>query len=323
MHAFSYASELSRMDRVAIAGFCDEHHGRGDRVREMFNFKQFSSYEALASSSDVDVILVTTETVFHADVALLAFEHGKDVIVEKPIATTLVDARRMIDAARKHGRRLFQCYPCRYHPSSRKTKELIDSGEVGDILGISATNHGCMPDHGNPETAWFSSKQLAGGGAVMDHTTHAADLIFWFTGWTPARVFGVARRLFHDGIDVDDAGSVLVTHGNGVSASIDPSWSRPASYPTWGDLTMVIYGSKMTVSIDMFNQNVNIHSNKQPRSTEWRSFSSNVDAIMLEDYVDAILHDGEPPVTGDDGLKALKVALDAYLSNERGQVVDW
>ena len=86
---------------------------------------------------------------------------------------------------------------------------------------------------------------------------------------------------------------------------------------------MAIYGSKMTVTIDMFNQNVNIHSNKNAKSTEWRSFSSDADMNMLGDYIASIKDDKNPPVSGLDGMAALKVALKAYESNERGSVVAW
>src|SRR5271157_3926246 len=184
IHAFGYASILSRMEGVLLAGFCDLQDQRADRVASTYNIARFDTYEDLVSNDEVDTILITTETVYHAQVAVSAMEHGKDVIVEKPIATTIEDAQRMIDTSQATGRKLFQCFPCRYHPSARAVKEMIDRGELGDILGITATNHGQMPDHENPETAWFSNKSLAGGGAVMDHTTHAADLIAWFTGWT-------------------------------------------------------------------------------------------------------------------------------------------
>ncbi|HME51348.1 MAG TPA: Gfo/Idh/MocA family oxidoreductase [Candidatus Lokiarchaeia archaeon] len=322
MHAYSYLNVFKHMNNVDIAGFCDLDENRAERIRSEFNLPFFADYDALARS-DADAILVTTENVRHVDAAIAALENGKDVIVEKPIATRLDDAQKMIDLARENERKLFQCYPCRFHPSARKVKDLIASGAAGDVQGITATNHGCMPDHENPETAWFSTKELAGGGAVMDHTTHAADLIFWFTDWIPASVFGIARRLFHGDINCDDAGMVLINFDNGIAASIDPSWSRPVSFPTWGDLTMIIYGTKMTITIDMFNQNINVFSNSAKKNATWQSFGSDADAQMLESYISAIANDTDPPVGGEDGYKALKVALKAYESSDKGTFVDW
>jgi myo-inositol 2-dehydrogenase / D-chiro-inositol 1-dehydrogenase len=323
MHAFSYANVLKGMDGVEVSAFCDLNEARAKRVERELKIPRVPTYEKLAALDGLDAVLVTTENVHHVDAALAAIEHGKHVIVEKPIATRVQDARRMIDAASKHGVKLFQCYPCRYHPSAQKAKEMIASGDAGDILGITSTNHGSMPDAGDPDIAWFSNKQLAGGGAVMDHTTHAADLMFWLTGWAPARVFGIAKRLFHDSIDCDDAGMVLLSFENGIAASIDPSWSRPRAFPTWGDLTMMIYGSKTTISIDMFNQNVDVVDNASSKSYMLHSFSSNCDQAMLGAYMSAIIHDERPPVSGEDGLKALTVALKAYESSATGRFVAW
>jgi myo-inositol 2-dehydrogenase / D-chiro-inositol 1-dehydrogenase len=322
IHAWSYVNVLKHMENVEIAGFCDLNEGRAERVRNELNLPFYANYDAIARS-EVDAILVTTENVYHVDAAIAALENGKDIIVEKPIATRFEDAQRMIDAARTNGRKLFQCYPCRFHPSARKVKDLIASGDLGDIQGITATNHGCMPDHDNPETAWFSTKELAGGGAVMDHATHAADLMFWFTGWTPSHVHGTAKRLFHDNIDCDDAGMILLAFENGMAASIDPSWSRPVSFPTWGDLTMIIYGTKQTIVVDMFNQNLDVYSNSIKKNATWQSFGSDADRSMLESYISAIADDTDPPVTGEDGYKALKVALKAYESSEKGTIVEW
>ncbi|MHA1368436.1 MAG: Gfo/Idh/MocA family protein, partial [Promethearchaeota archaeon] len=181
IHAFSYVSVLKSMPNVEIVGFSDDHDTRAKRVQDQYALTRFGSHDELVSSKNVDLVLVTSETLYHEKIAIQAMENGKDVIVEKPIAIDLESARRMIEAEKKFGQRIFQCYPCRYHPSAKNIKKLIDAGEVGDILGITATNHGCIPDHEDSETAWFSSKKMAGGGAVMDHTTHVADLIFWFT----------------------------------------------------------------------------------------------------------------------------------------------
>ncbi len=323
MHAFSYTNVLKHMDNVEVVGFCDLNETRAKRVKQELKLPRIPTYEKLAALDGIDAVLVTTETAHHVDAALVAMEHGKHVIVEKPIATRSEDGKRMIDAASRHGVKLFQCYPCRYHPSAQKAKEAIASGVVGDILGISSTNHGCMPDAHDPDTSWFSDKQLSGGGAVMDHTTHAADLMFWLTGWTPEHVFGTAKRLFHDDIDCEDAGMVLISFENGVAASIDPSWNRPNTYPIWGDLTMMIYGSAMTMSIDMFNQNVEVTCTNSNKPYTLQSFGSNSNQAMLGDFISAILRDTKPPVGGEDGLKALMVALKAYESNAVGRFVSW
>lgn len=323
MHAFSYASVLASMDDVSLRGFWDPLDARARQVEASWKLARFDSWEGLVKEDSIDIVLVTSETVHHAAIAIAAMEAGKDVIIEKPIATTLEDAARIVAAEARLGRRVFQCYPCRYHPSSQHLKAMIDAGELGRVTSISATNHGCMPSREDPATRWFSDKALAGGGAVMDHTTHAADLIFWFTGYLPDRIFGTARTLFHDGLDVDDAGTVLLRFTSNAVASIDPSWSRPPTFPTWGDLTMLVHGEEATASIDMFNQNLDLHASHAGKTTTWLPFGSDIDAAMLAAYIGAFSSDAVPPVTARDGLAALKVAVRAYESAGRRDFVPW
>lgn len=86
---------------------------------------------------------------------------------------------------------------------------------------------------------------------------------------------------------------------------------------------MRIYGSKMTINLDMFNQNLYVYSNKATKSCSFASFGSNIDHAMLDDYLNAYMLDQPPPVTGEDGIEALKVALKAYESNSKNAIVHW
>jgi predicted dehydrogenase len=276
----------------------------------------YDQYETLVQSPEVDAILICTETAHHWRVAVAAFEAGKDVIVEKPIATTEEEAQAMIAAAKANGRILAQCYPCRYHPTARAIKGLIDAGEVGWIAGISATNHGRMPDATGVHQ-WFSDPRLAGGGAVMDHTTHVSDLISWFTGQEVREVFARTYNHYHPDRTADDAGQLLLTYGDGMIASIDPSWNRPANFATWGDVTMTVYGEHRTIMLDMFNQYVDVQSNRTTHP-DWVNYGTNMDELMLRDFVVHMSRGETPPLTGIDGLRALRVALAAYKSAQTG-----
>ncbi len=242
---------------------------------------------------------------------------NKDVIVEKPIATNLEDAQRMIDAAQKSKGHLVQCYPCRYHPTSKKIKQLFEEGSFGNILTISATNHGMMPSS-KGISSWFSDKKLAGGGALMDHITHVADLVFWFTGAEVTSVYAVSRNLFHPNRDIDDAGMVLIEYDNGMKMSLDPSWSRPDNFATWGDVTMNIFGTDLSVRLDMFAQSIDIHRNEGTHPI-WQNYGSDMDKAMLRDFINHLKLGKQPMLSGIDGKKALEVVLMAYESAEKNQ----
>lgn len=318
MHSYSYLNALSSFNDVEIAGFAEENLASKEKVKTL-PYKQFSSYDSLCSAPDIDCIVVTTENCNHAAVAIKALEAGKHVIVEKPIATTLKDADAMISAAKNSKGKLVQCYPCRYHPTSQTIKKMFDTKALGTVLAISATNHGRMPPHEGVDE-WFSTKKLSGGGALMDHITHVADLIFWFTGDEAETVYATAANLFHPNLDIDDAGMVLVGYKNGLKASIDPSWSRPANFATWGDVTMTIFGTEKTITMDMFAQAIDIQRNHGTHPI-WANFGSDMDALMLRDFITHLKQDKQPMLSGIDGKKALEIVIAAYKSVEKQTVV--
>ncbi|MHA1822042.1 MAG: Gfo/Idh/MocA family protein [Promethearchaeota archaeon] len=317
MHAYSYYNALKLMPEVEITAIAEENKESQKNIKKMFK-TYYDNYEALVKGTNVDVVIVTTENVNHKRVAIMAMENGKDVIVEKPIATTLKDADEMIRTAEKTGQKLIQCYPCRYHPTAQAIKSKIDSGELGKILSISATNHGRMPAHEGADM-WFSVKELSGGGALMDHITHVADLNFWFSGQNLKSVFALKRNYFHPDIDIDDAGIVYVDYTGNMKATIDPSWSRPKNFETWGDLNMLIYGTEAVVELKMFSQNARLQSNNLTHA-ELINYGSNMDYLMLKDFITHIRNDEMPMLSGVDGKNALEVAILAYKSAESGKI---
>jgi len=320
MHSYSYLAALQDFKDVEIAGVAEENEDAKSAVKQL-PFSQFSSYHALCTSPDIDCILITTENVHHAQVAIDALEHGKHVIVEKPMATTLQDAEAMLSAAKKSSGKLVQCYPCRYHPTSQIIKQEFQKGTLGQILAISATNHGQMPAH-EGVNKWFTTKALSGGGALMDHITHVADLIFWYSGAKLKSIYAINGNLFHPNVPIDDAGMVLIEYENQMKASIDPSWSRPVNFATWGDVTMTIMGTKKTVTWDMFAQSLDIHQNHATHPI-WHNYGSNMDAIMLRDFVNHLKENQQPMLSGQDGKNALQVALAAYESIEKHKVIQF
>ncbi|GAB4310515.1 MAG: Gfo/Idh/MocA family oxidoreductase [Promethearchaeota archaeon] len=317
VHARSYMEVLRSLPGVEVVALAEEDPVLRASLAGTAPVVH-GDYGALAKDPAVDVVVVTTENAKHAEVAVAALENGKHAIVEKPIATTLEDADAMIRASRQAGRFLAQCFPCRFHPTAAELHRAIRSGELGRILSISGTNHGKMPDSspGSPY-AWFSDPVLAGGGAVMDHTTHLADLVFWFTGAKVKRVQAWTANFYHHDRNVEDAAHLLVTYDDGLTASIDPSWSRPDSFPTWGDLTMMVFGTKESAWLDMFGQNLRVFP-AGGRPPSWHNYGDDADLAMMRHFVDCVRRDESPEPTGEDGRRALEVVLLAYESARKG-----
>ena len=235
------------------------------------------------------------------------------MICEKPLATTLADGRAMIGACKKAGVQLMTAFPCRFSPAMGRVKASVEQGRIGFILAIRGTNRGRCP------FGWFVDKSLSGGGAVIDHTVHVTDLIRWLTGKEVVEVYAeTSNRMSHK--EFEDIGFLTLGLQGGSFASLDASWSRPKSYPTWGDVTMAVVGESGTLYLDMFSQNLVLYSDKSGGIT-WHPWGSNIDTLMIGVFVDAIAGGKPVPITGEDGLRAAEVALAAYRSADTAEPV--
>ncbi|MGE5623640.1 MAG: Gfo/Idh/MocA family protein, partial [Methanocella sp.] len=175
--------------------------------------------------------------------------------------------------------------------------------------------------HGRMPGGWFVDPDQAGGGAVMDHTVHVVDLMRWFLGREVVSVFAeVGYSLLHPGLGIDDAGLLSMELEGGAFATLDASWSRPKTFPTWGDVTMEIVGTSGVLSLDAFAQNVAVYSDLEGRAT-LDNWGDDMNRALIEDFVESVRTGKPVKITGHDGLKAMEVALAAYRAHALGRTV--
>lgn len=314
MHAYSYASCLGQMPDVKLVGIADDDPARGEETANRFGTRFFPRAEALLDR-DLDGVIICTENAYHRRLTELAAPHTRHILCEKPIATTLADAQAMINVCQAHGTKLQIAFPVRFSPPVQRLKALLDEGTLGRIYSVKTTNHGSMPG------GWFLNKALSGGGAVIDHTVHVIDLLRWFWDTEVSEVYAeVGYGLLHRDLGIDDAGLLSFRLATGAYGTLDTSWSRPKSYPTWGDVKLEVLGERGTIHVDAFNQNLAVYSDRTGKGN-WVHWGSNMDLGLIRDFIDMIVTGREPFITGRDGLKALEVALAAYRSAETGEPI--
>jgi predicted dehydrogenase len=242
----------------------------------------------------------------------MAAEAKCHILCEKPIATDIAAAQALESVCAKNKVRFMTAFPMRFAPSARSVRTMIQQRELGSVLGVNGINHSEIP---KPHRSWFADKELAGGGAVMDHTVHLADLFRWCFQAEVVEVYAEVDNLFYpNDVDVDTAGLMLLGLSNGVQTSIDCSWSRPTSYPRWGHLKMEVLGEKGTAVMDSFAQYLTLYSKSGLRNQSWIGFGPDPNQGMIQEFVDSIRENREPSVTWNDGYQALRVALAAYES---------
>lgn len=311
MHALSYTRQLMDIKDVELYGIADENEFRGTTMASQFHTSYFSDYHELLDK-DIDGVIICTDNSRHCQISVEAALKGKNILVEKPFALTSEQAKEMVTAANKAKVRIMNAFPMRFNPNVLKAKEIIDTGEIGDILSITGINHGKIP------SGWFLDKTRSGGGGVMDHTVHLADLIRWFTGSEYKTVYCESGNLIHN-MNIDDCGIVMAEMENNIFVSIDCSWAHHKNYPIWPQVDMEIIGTKGTIEVQAFGQ-INRMVDAPNNMIEDIVWNEDGDAGLIREFVDVCRTGKKPIADGIDGARALEVAIAAYQSTQSHHV---
>lgn len=304
-HGNSYARALSGLQNVEFIGVYDENEKRGHSVAEQFGVTFYTDYDQLLAN--IDGVMICTENVKHYSYAMKAAEAGVHILVEKPITTIGAEGRKLVDYCAERNVLLQTAFPVRLHTAVQKVKKQIEAGEIGEVMAIAATNHGKMPG------GWFVDPELAGGGAVFDHTVHVVDIMRWLLQDEVKEVYAEIGTLLHD-IPVDDCGLLSMSFHQGVIATLDTSWSRPKTFCTWGDVTLRIVGSEGVIHLDVFAQQGNLWTVEEPVTHQNIGWGDNSNEALIEEFISSIRENRQPSITGLDGLRAAEVAWAAYES---------
>ncbi|MFV0520244.1 MAG: Gfo/Idh/MocA family protein [Lachnospirales bacterium] len=302
MHVTSYIEALLKLN-VEVVGLYDKDLESAKDISEKFNVPLYKNIEELLKTN-CDVSLICSENIYHKEYTIASARHKMNVIVEKPVATTIEDADEMIKVCEDEGVELMICFPVRYATPIVEAKKIIESGKLGKIQSIIATNHGQMPG------GWFIDKKLSGGGSVIDHTVHVADIINWILKPKVKDVMSVVSTQLHN-IEADDSGLILMEFEDGAICSIDTSWNRPNGYPQWGDLVIDFIGENGNLRVDAFLESGIIYGQKDIKAKSY-AFGNDMDFEMISDFIDTIKNKEKSKVTGEHGKFALDIALKAY-----------
>src|SRR5581483_4974946 len=184
---------LSKLDNVELVAFCDIIPERAQKAAKEYgkeNAKVYTDYRKLLEDKTIDVVHVCTPNISHAEITIAALEAGKHVMCEKPMAKTAADARRMVEAAKKSGKKLTIGYQSRHRSDSQYLHQAIRRGDLGEIYygKAHAVRRRAVPTWGV-----FMDKELQGGGPLIDIGTHALDITLWMmNNYEPASVSGTA-----------------------------------------------------------------------------------------------------------------------------------
>lgn len=321
-HALSYVHALRDLPGVELltadpdGAAAPDDAPRGAALAAELGVAYVDSYDE-AFAWRPDAVVIAAENSRHRALVERAAAEGVHVLCEKPLATTTEDAIAMRDACAAAGVTLMVAYPVRFAPAVRDAIAELRSGRLGRILGVTGINNGKLPQ----DRAWFTDPELAGGGALVDHVVHCADLLDELLGERAASVRAVSNRVLHAQRDlaVETGGLVTVQYPSGVVATIDCSWSWPLSSATWGGLTLQVVAERGTVTVSPFAKGVAGHD---AHGETWTPVGADLDALLLEEFVRAVREGRQPQPDAGVGIRTVEIVKAAQASAARdGEVV--
>ena len=307
-HAGSYAALLDGREDVQLVVADPDGFGDVQASRVVGSYDE--AWQAWDSGPDA--IVVTAANADHKDLVLEAARRGAHVLCEKPLATSVADAEEMVAACAEAGVVLMTAFPVHFASAVTALKQAVAEGTLGEVIGLTGTNNGKLPGGRD----WFTDVELAGGGALVDHTVHIAEILDSMFG-PPETVHAVANRILwadRAGEGAETGGLVTLTYASGMVATIDCSWSQPEDAPTWGGLRLQAVGTGGQLQIDAFAQHVG-------GPGQWHAYGENTDAVLIDAFLDAVRAGEAVEPTGEVGLRTVRIVAAAQESVRTGQPV--
>ncbi len=288
-----HARIYSGMSGAELIGVADVNKKIASEVAAKYNTEAFTDCARLLKN-DLDAVSIAVPTTLHVDIALKAVNYSVHMLVEKPIAESIKSADAIIDAARRENLKLMIGHIERFNPTILKLKELISTGELGEIISISCRRVGPYPP------------RIRDVGIIIDLAVHDIDAISYLYGKRAMNVYSIAGNSFHS---KEDHASILLQYEDKKSGMVETNWLTPHKIRK-----ITVTGTGGVAHADYLEQSLEIWKEGEVRKVqiEKREPLKN----ELEHFLHAIVNEEEPSPSGEEGKYALHVALSAIKSYE-------
>jgi predicted dehydrogenase len=223
-----HCAYMKDIREVTLAAVCDVSPALAKKVGEQYGVPSFTNSSDLLGSGLVDAVLIATPHFDHPPVAIEAFQRGIHVLSEKPIAVTVKEATRMINAAKKSGLVFGVMFQSRTFPLYRAAKKLIDKGAIGDLIRTSLTLAMYRSQAYYDSAGWRATWKGEGGGVLLNQAPHGLDIFTWLAG-RPKWVAAQTRTRAHK-IEVEDEAFAVLDYANGAHGYIYASVNEVPNY---------------------------------------------------------------------------------------------
>lgn len=335
-----HVSMAQEHENVELTALVDLDESALNAQSQELGVHAFTDYREMLNAGIVDAVSIATPHHLHSIIGLECLNAGVHVFTEKPIANTVLDGDAMIETAKSRDLKICVGHQYRTYRTPQTMKHLIDTGAIGNIMRVLWTWLEFRPESYYDRDIWRQTWRHAGGGVLMNQTSHDLDLICWLVG-KPIQVSAIIGNQSHK-MEVEDVVCANVLFENGAFGSIQLTINQPRGYSI-----RQIAGDKGTIAIPDVQSLTNNREDQILLGTYENSLTDLVEQapriagqpeiswqpvelrdepgghdILMASFTDAILNGGEALVNGESALPAVELINAIVLSAMRRKTVD-
>ena len=326
---------------VKITALCDVDEDRLQEIGDTYNVPlRYTKVEDLFSSGEVDAVSICTPNNLHAPLSIAALEAGLHVLCEKPLAHSVAEGQKIVEAANQARGKFMICYNRRYRPDIQWIRKMLDEAALGQVYQVKA---GWIREDGI-HGGWFAQKELSGGGPLIDLGVHILDALMWLLDFPqPLTISGDVqanfgprqakfnrsswRRSALSEFTVEDSATAFIRLAGGIKVMFEVSWASHAR-PGQDDIYLSVMGTAGTA--DLYIQN---YANENtltfytevggtPVTLRPATRGNGYDhAYAIAEFIRCIQEDIPPAASAEKGLVILQMIEAIYRSAKLGREV--
>ena len=303
-----HCSALAGLERATLCAVADVNANVLSSTSAQYKAAPYANAEELLKHPGLDAVVIATPDDLHREACVLAAQHGKHILVEKPLATTIDDSQAMIAAAETAGVKLMVGFTLRFSLHYLQARKAVTDGVLGSLVSVFARRQNVISQ----------SERLKGRvGVLMFLGPHDFDVMRWIVGSEPVSIYSQMATSVPGAYPIDNETFTTIKFANGVVGCAQIGWFLQDKHPAGKDFKLDIVGDKGSLNLDQMRQGLEIYT------ATGAKFPSVSAGLVDEDraFVDCILDNKEVPVSGRDGLAAVRMVLAAMRSLETGQPV--
>ena len=344
--AHLHAKALQQINECSLVAVQSRNPERAKDFAGHYGVKAYDSVEEMIRKEKVDAVIICTPHPEHKSPAIIAFEAGAHVLVEKPLAISLADCDAMIEAAAKNKKKLGVVSQRRFFSSSLRMKSAIMDGKIGHPSLATVLMLGWRNETYYKSDPWRGSWEKEGGGVLVNQAPHQLDLLQWFMNDDLEELYGVSKNINHPYIEVEDTAVAILKFKKGGIANIVVSNSqKPGIYAkvhvhgsNGASVGVQTDGGAMFIAgvpsiVEPPKNDIWAIPGEENLLAQWEKedsdFFKTIDPIGYylrlqdHDFILSILEDRQPLVTGIEGRKTVEIFNAIYTSNKENKPVSW